>query len=139
LDDLLDNVVGEIGDYFGAGGVVFGIGLEKVLVSEFGFCIGVDFGPESCEALVDLVGGDFCSCFLHEVGEVAEAGADFKNFVSWFYIGGLDYFLTFPFVEEEVLAEGALGFKAVLLEELLEACEVVEVYGHARRAANLMA
>jgi hypothetical protein len=42
-------------------------------------------------------------------------------------------------VEEEVLAEGALGFKTVFLEELLEGGEVLDVYGHARRAASLMA
>ena len=112
-DYLFDDIVGEIGDYFGAGGVVFVIGLEKVLVSEFGFCVGVEFGPESCEALVYFVSGNFGSGFFHEMGEMAEARADFKDVVVGLDVGGGDDFLAFPFVEEEVLAEGALGFKAV--------------------------
>ena len=84
------------------------------MVAKVGFCVGVEFGPESCEALVDLVGGDFGSGLFYKVGEVAEAGAYLKDIVVGFDVGCRYDFLAFPFVEEEVLAEGALGFKAVL-------------------------
>ena len=124
-DEGAGGVVGEIGDKFELAGGVGGAELAE-LVEDFGFDLvfaGEDVGVEpgdvgdvgvvalggGHEFVVDVDGEDVSAALSEEAGEVADAGADFEDYILFLDVAGVGDGAEDVLVDHEVLAELVLG------------------------------